>query len=102
LRMRGDIVLNCDSFPEMGDEICAKYFSLLPDWAPLLLSINQEANRPGYSAHDRQTVVGELLPKFDFAKRYRFRSWIRSGFVEELWVAPERNVDERAKARLRY
>ena len=85
LRMRGDIVLNCDSFPEMGEAICAQYFALLPDWAPLLLSVNQEANRPGYSRRDRQIVVGELLPKYGFARRYRFRSWIRPGYVEELW-----------------
>lgn len=89
LPIRGDIALNCNSFPEMGQEICEKYFGLLPDWAPLLLSINQEGNRPGYSPRDRQVVVGELLPKYGFGKCYRFRSWIRPGYVEELWRAPQ-------------
>jgi len=90
--LRGDIVLNCDSFPEMGDEICANYFALIPQWAPLLLSINQEANRVVSGERDRQTVVSALLPKYGFVRRYRFRSWIRPGFVEELWSSPAQTV----------
>lgn len=83
-----DIVLNCDSFPEMGDAICRAYFEQIPRWAPLLLSINQEANREITGPSNRQTVVGALLPDFGFTRRYRFRSWIRRGYVEELWSAP--------------
>ncbi len=89
LQLRSDIVLNCDSFPEMGDEICGHYFSRIGGWAPLLLSINQEANRPGGGPGDRQTVVSELLPKYGFVRRYQFRSWVRRGYVEELWASPE-------------
>jgi len=84
---RSDIVLNCDAFPEMGDAICRGYFAQIRDWAPLLLSINQEANREIRGPDDRQTVVGALLPKFGFVRSYRFRSWIRRGYVEELWSA---------------
>jgi hypothetical protein len=91
-RLRGDIVLNCDSFPEMGDEICGRYFGLIPRWAPLLLSINQEANIASPELGGRQAVVGELLPQYGFTRRYRFRSWIRRGFVEELWSAPQPNA----------
>jgi hypothetical protein len=91
-RLRGDIVLNCDSFPEMGDEICGRYFGLIPRWAPLLLSINQEANIASPELDGRQAVVGELLPQYGFVRRYRFRSWIRRGFVEELWSAPQPNA----------
>lgn len=83
-----DIVFNCDSFPEMGDAICRGYFASIPDWAPLLLSINQEANREIRGPDDRQTVVGALLPEYGFVRRYRFRSWVRRGYVEELWAAP--------------
>jgi hypothetical protein len=83
-----DLVLNCDSFPEMGDTICRAYFALIGTWTPLLLSINQEANREHRGPNDRQTVVGNLLPEFGYIKSYRFRSWIRKGFVEELWRTP--------------
>jgi hypothetical protein len=80
-----DIALNCDSFPEMGDGICADYFTRLSRGAPLLLSINQEANRPVRGPRSRQTVVGALLPQYGFSRRYRFRNWIRQGYAEELW-----------------
>jgi hypothetical protein len=86
-RLNADIVLNCDSFPEMGEQLCRDYFAFLAAWAPALLSINQEANRPG-AGTDRQAVVGELLPHYGFARQYRFRTWIRRGYVEELWRAP--------------
>ena len=81
----GDIVLNCDSFPELGTAVCRKYFSLVRDWAPVLLSINQELNKEIRGPMDRQVVVGELLPEFGFTRLYRFRSWVRKGYVEELW-----------------
>ncbi len=88
VRLPCDIVLNCDSFPELGDEVCRKYFALIKGWAPLLLSINQEANREIRGPDDRQSIVGALLPEFGFTRLYRFRSWIRKGYVEELWRAP--------------
>ncbi len=72
----------------MGDAVCRDYFRRIALWAPLLLSINQEANREIRGPNDRQSVVGALLPEFGFTRRYRFRSWIRRGYVEELWSAP--------------
>ena len=30
-QLRGDLVLNYDSFPEMGDQICESYFNMLLD-----------------------------------------------------------------------
>jgi hypothetical protein len=80
-----DIVLNCDSFPELGTAVCRQYFSLVRNWAPVLLSINQESNKEIRGPSDRQVVVGELLPEFGFTRLYRFRSWVRKGYVEELW-----------------
>ena len=88
LELSADIALNCDSFPELGDAVCRDYFGRIPHWAPLLLSINQEGNREIRGPNDRQSVVGALLPEFGFTRRYRFRSWIRRGYVEELWSAP--------------
>jgi hypothetical protein len=95
-RIAADIVVNCDSFPEMGDDVCRSYFGRIGGWAPLLLSINQEANRKVGESGERQTVVGDLLPEFGFARRYRFRSWVRRGYVEELWSAPSQVGDVRA------
>jgi hypothetical protein len=88
VRLPADIILNCDSFPEMGETVCRAYFALIGTWAPLLLSINQEANQEIYGPHDKQIVVASLLPDFGFTRRYRFRSWIRKGYVEELWSKP--------------
>lgn len=88
--IEADIVVNCDSFPEMGDAVCRSYFARIGRWAPLLLSINQEANRE-VGASGRQSVVGTLLPDYGFTRRYRFRSWIRRGYAEELWSAPARS-----------
>jgi hypothetical protein len=96
--MDGDIVVNCDSFPEMGDGVCRGYFFMIRNWAPLLLSINQEANRKVGRSGERQSVVGDLLPEFDYARRYRFRSWIRRGYVEELWSAPAPSRGDDARA----
>lgn len=92
-----DIIVNCDSFPEMGDAVCRGYFARIGRWAPLLLSVNQEAHRQVGSS-GRQSVVGALLPDYGFTRGYRFRSWIRRGYAEELWRAPERRAQARAKA----
>jgi hypothetical protein len=88
LALSADIAVNCDSFPEMGDAVCRDYFRRIAHWTPLLLSINQEANREVRGPDDRQSVVGALLPEFGFTRRYRFRSWVRPGYVEELWSSP--------------
>ena len=84
-QIAADIILNCDSFPEMGDSICRSYFSKIAEWAPLLLSINQEGNQIVNRSGARQSVVADLLPEYGFERAYRFRSWVRRGFVEELW-----------------
>ena len=99
-RLSADIALNCDSFPEMGDETCARYFTDLPRWTPLLLSINQEANqRLDSSSGRRQTVVGSLLPRHGFTRLHRFRHWIRKGYVEELWRSPSDGYRNEGAAR---
>ena len=85
---RWDAIVNCDSFPEMGEAICSRYFSAFRGHSPLLLSINQEANSPltadVYGA--RQPVVSQMLRHHPGYRRlYRFRSWLRHGFSEELY-----------------
>lgn len=87
-QLRSDIVLNCDSFPEMGAAICANYLALIPNWAGLLLSINHEADIACRKPDDHHTMLTAALPKHGFTRRYRFRSWVRRGYIEELWTAP--------------
>jgi hypothetical protein len=86
-----DLVLNCDSFPEMGESICQEYFEAISKRSPLLLSINQEANNPLTSnvKGPRQPIVAKMLSaRTEFSRVYRFRSWIRKGYAEELWRTP--------------
>lgn len=92
---RYDIILNCDSFPEMGDDVCRRYFEVMRTRAPLFLSINQEAHelltkRDG----PRQTIVGRLARETGLRPLYRFRSWIRKGYVEELFALDSEARDE--------
>jgi len=85
---RYDVVLNCDSFPEMGDEICENYFDAIAERSRLLFSINQEANGPLTNNVNgpRQPVVSEMIGRRrDYASVYRFRTWVRKGYAEELW-----------------
>jgi hypothetical protein len=83
-----DVILNCDSFPEMGDQICSDYLVAISGRTKKLLSINQEANCP-LTANvygPRQPVVRNIVANFsNFKPAYRFRSWIRHGYAEELW-----------------
>jgi len=85
---RFDLVMNCDSFPEMGDKICKNYFDAIAERSRLLFSINQEANGPLSNNVNgpRQPVVSEMIGRrSDFTSVYRFRTWIRKGYAEELW-----------------
>ena len=60
---RCDLVVNCDSFPEMGDDICRNYFDAIAERSRLLFSINQEANGPLSNNVNgpRQPVVTEMI-----------------------------------------
>jgi hypothetical protein len=85
---RWDAIVNCDSFPEMGESVCSQYFEAFRGRSPLLLSINQEANCP--LTHNvngpRQPVVSQMLRRRrGYRSLYRTRSWLRHGFAEELY-----------------
>lgn len=86
--LSADLVVNVDSFPEMGDKLCKDYLTIIPRWAPLLLSINQESNREIEDKNNLQIVVSSLLSAAGFKRQYRFRSWINQGYAEELWASP--------------
>ncbi len=86
--LRADLIVNVDSFPEMGKNICETYFKVIPYWGALLLSINQEAGREITNEDNRQTIVSSMLNEAKYKRQYRFRSWIRQGYAEELWRCP--------------
>jgi len=56
----------------------------------LLLSVNQEANRPASGRRNRQTDVGRFLPRNGFSRRYQSRNWIWPGYVDEVRSRAER------------
>ena len=85
---RFDLVLNCDSFPEMGEKICRAYLKAIRRQARFLLSINQEAHQllTNDPHGERQPIVGNLLKRQPgFHPVYRMRTWVRKGYAEELW-----------------
>jgi hypothetical protein len=85
---RFDIVMNCDSFPEMGDAVCSEYLRSIKARAPLLFSINQEAHEPLTSLFGpKQSIIGELAKEAGLKRLSRFRSWVRKGYVEELFAS---------------
>ena len=74
---RFDIVLNTDSLTEMPHETAAGYAQFAMERAGKLLSINHEAN---------DVLVHELAPLHG-RSLYRVPYYLRSGYVEELFVA---------------
>jgi hypothetical protein len=87
--VRYGLLFNQDSFPEMHPRISTRYLDKARDAAEYLLSINQEAEAP--QPGGRQTVVPDLVRHVGGYQRiYRFRHWLRSGYVEELYkITPQ-------------
>ena len=84
-----DVVINCDSFPEMGETICGDYLRAIASKTARLLSINQEANEPlttGFGAV--QCVVAELALSQNYRRLQRSRCWVRRGYVDEVFAVP--------------
>jgi hypothetical protein len=81
-----DVLFNQDSIPEMHTDYSLAYLRQAHEIVcHAFLSINQEAQAP-QSAHARQTVVRELTQQTGgYHRAYRFRHWLRAGYVEELF-----------------
>lgn len=83
-----DCVVNIDSFPEMGEVVCKRYFDLIADKTTALLSINQENGAPLTPDRrgPRQVIVAKvLLEDVRYRLKYRFRNWVRKGYSQELY-----------------
>ena len=81
-----DIVVNVDSFPEMPRNVAARYVNMMPAGVHLL-SVNQEsqvANGEGV-----QNRVKDLATASGLVTLARFPAWLRTGYVEELFVLPK-------------
>lgn len=71
---RFSIMVNMDGLTEYGISEASKYVQ--SDCAPILLSINNESN--AYRVCE--------IPQPNRKMQYRYRFWIRDGYVEELYV----------------
>ncbi len=83
---RYDLTLNQDSFPEMHPDYALSYLrEALENTRYGVLSINQEAAAPQTQARC-QSVVADLVREVGrYRRAYRFRHWLRAGYVEELY-----------------
>jgi hypothetical protein len=81
-----DLLVNCDSFPEIEGTVMRDYVRRGHSVFRRLLSINQEtlAWRPG--PIDIQERVGDVLDEIGgFCRLSRFPFWLRPGYVEEVY-----------------
>lgn len=72
-----DLVVNIDSFTEIGHSLAAEYFRRAAALAPCLLSVNHEVNDYRVLDLHHQTEA--------FAHCDRQRYWLRDGYVEEIY-----------------
>ena len=79
-----DLVINCDSLPEIGKETALDYLRQVGRISRRFLSINQETQK----VHNgiAQNWVSDLVDQVGGYRRvYRFRCWMEQGYVEELY-----------------
>jgi hypothetical protein len=79
------LAMNQDSFPEIDAGLVMQYLSAISNTTErYFLSINQESQ--GAMAETRQLNI-PLLVKLSghYRRLYRFRYWVREGYVEELY-----------------
>jgi|AGTN01.1.fsa_nt_gi hypothetical protein len=82
-----DIIINCDSLPEMSYETCSSYLkSISRSLKGMFLSINQEAKSPNADG-GVQNSVPEIVDEQGALRRIaRSLYWMRQGYVEEVYV----------------
>jgi SAM-dependent methyltransferase len=80
------VTINVDSLPEMGWDNALAYIEAARLNSSRFLSINQEAAAPLGFAAERQIQIPEIFARAGLRKpEYRFRSWVRRGYVESFW-----------------
>jgi len=88
-----DLILNCDSFPEINQDIVLSYLNKIPNIADIFYSVNQEAKATMWDLDDAyQNSVPELIQSINKNKNKKYFQrvsrnlfWLRRGYVEELY-----------------
>lgn len=81
---RIDIVINQDSFPELPETEVDRYLEWIVEKASYFMSLNQEAYSP--VAGVPQVLVSDRCMRQSRLERIvRNRSWVRNGYVEEIY-----------------
>lgn len=83
-----DLTLNQDSFPEIGRETVIEYLHQIRRTTKMyFLSVNQEGQAPQTGPDNLQLVISRLIKTIGeaYERVYRFRYWVREGYVEELF-----------------
>ena len=87
-----DIVINCDSLPEINANIATNYLKTIQRVAKQFYSINQEAEMNMWSLNQKQNVIHKLINNIElnnkksFVRLTRNLFWLRRGYVEELYI----------------
>lgn len=83
-----DIVVNCDSLPEINVNEAKNYVESIKKNSRLFYSINQEAKN--LNVEENQNLVHELIDNVGgFNRKSRNLFWLRRGYVEELYEINE-------------
>jgi len=85
-----DVLINCDSFPEIDKKTIIKYLEKIRESCDNFFSINQEASNVMYKNGPKQNIVHKLISELsphnrEFHNISRNLFWIRRGYVEELY-----------------
>jgi hypothetical protein len=85
---RFDLVLNCDSMPEMDKDSLTTYLQFIADRAVSFYSINQEC-RGTYNGVMQHVVRSVIKNEFkdSLTRVDRSRFWLRDGYTEEWYIS---------------
>jgi hypothetical protein len=85
-----DLVINCDSMPEMDKESLNTYLDFISNHARSFYSINQESRgtHGGVNQHVVRSVIkNEYQGRLTRIDRSKF--WLRDGYAEEWYINPK-------------
>jgi hypothetical protein len=85
---RFNLVLNCDSMPEMDKDSLTTYLQFIADRADTFYSINQEC-RGTYNGVMQHVVRSVIKNEFkdSLTRVDRSRFWLRDGYTEEWYIS---------------
>ncbi|MFM7136547.1 MAG: putative sugar O-methyltransferase [Planctomycetota bacterium] len=83
---RFDLIFNQDSLPELDLETVRRYLDLIPSSTRLFLSFNQETRVPAGTPPGAAFLPGLLPDSSRVRCLERSPSWLRAGYVEELFA----------------